>query len=965
MTETNLAIADWRLAPDPGDVGVTAGWFRAVPVDAVPAPVPGVIQQVFPEALGIGWYWSSVDLIPVPEDHRLVLRFGAVDYIAQVWVDGIPVGEHEGVDTPFDVDITALAGRGPVAIAVRVVHGTETGIGGLLLAETPHRNKRSVNYHPGWLHNVGGLLGPVACLVVPAVRVIDLVGRPAIDTGVVAVEVAVQHDGQRTVSGRLEVAIGPDRAGTVEDRLVADLEWSPGTNERSLTLVIPTPSRWDIDDPFLYRVTARLTASTGAGEPLVHERAVRVGFRDFGVVNGFFQLNGRRIYVRSSHTGNHFPISQAVPPTPDLLRRDLINAKASGFNMIRFYSGLALPEQLAACDELGLLVYEEPMVAWLLRDSPAMTRRFDDAIAAMVRRDRNHPSVVVWGLLTEGPDGPVFRHAMTVLPWLRKLDPTRLVILNSGRMDAKPAIGSVSNPGGTTWEHTWGCEAPDAPGRDLPPDPVTGWMTNAAWINGDLSLAGAIDGNGDTHTYPIVPHTDTAIDFLRTLGHGTKPHMLSEYGIGSLMNVIGETRRYEQFGAREDLLDAALIRSMADRFEADLERYGLADLYPFPEDVLLEAQRAHGRYRALGFDIVRSNPNIPGFNVTGLLDHALTGEGFWTFWRQWKPGIVDVLTDGWAPLRWCLFSRPRHVHAGRDLRLEAVLANDDALPPGTYDARFRLSGPAGLAWQATASIVVPPGPDGPLALAALDVVIPAPTSAGSYTYGAELARGGRPAGGRLRIEVSAPVTLDGAGITVASYGLDPTVDAWLVGHGVRVMPFDASGTDPRMVLVGDPGPDADPRDHARIRDIVVGGGVAIYLTPDGLQRGDDSLGWLPDLSEARCERFYDWVYHREWVGGRHPMMEGLQGSGVLDWDAWGPLLSTRMFTGLPADTDVAAAAFAVGYSAPGGYASGVVAGSLEVGAGRIALNAFDILPNLDRHPVADRLLVNLIRWAEQ
>ena len=103
-----------------------------------------------------------------------------------------------------------------------------------------------------------------------------------------------------------------------------------------------------------------------------------------------------------------------------------------------------------------------------------------------------------------------------------------------------------------------------------------------SWINGDLSLAGSIEGNGDTHTYPIVPHAPSAIAFLRGLGQGTRPHMLSEYGIGSVMDVIGETRDFEQAGAREDLLDAALIRSMADGSRPIGVVHGLEDLYPVP-----------------------------------------------------------------------------------------------------------------------------------------------------------------------------------------------------------------------------------------------------------------------------------------------------------------------------------------------------------------------------------------------
>ena len=90
--------------------------------------------------------------------------------------------------------------------------------------------------------------------------------------------------------------------------------------------------------------------------------------------------------------------------------------------MIRFIAGIAHPWQLDACDEIGLMVYEESLAGWCLADSPAMAQRFDRSVAEMVHRDRNHPSVVIWGLLNETPDGPVFRHAVESLQLVRFLD---------------------------------------------------------------------------------------------------------------------------------------------------------------------------------------------------------------------------------------------------------------------------------------------------------------------------------------------------------------------------------------------------------------------------------------------------------------------------------------------------------------------------------------------------------------
>ena len=121
-------------------------------------------------------------------------------------------------------------------------------------------------------------------------------------------------------------------------------------------------------------------------------------------------------------------MGQVTPVDPDLMRRDLIMAKASGFNMIRWIAGMARPEQLDFCDEIGLMVYEEHLGSWQLEDSPDMARRYDLSTREMILRDRNHPSVTIWGMLNETRDGPVFRHAVQTLKLVRSLDDTRLVL---------------------------------------------------------------------------------------------------------------------------------------------------------------------------------------------------------------------------------------------------------------------------------------------------------------------------------------------------------------------------------------------------------------------------------------------------------------------------------------------------------------------------------------------------------
>ncbi|MFH1572241.1 MAG: sugar-binding domain-containing protein, partial [Gemmatimonadota bacterium] len=780
---------EWLLGVDPENAGREQQWWRGPRPEARTTRVPWIIQGPFPGYHGVAWYWRRLT-VPEPccPGGRYLLRFHAVDYLAEVWVGGAHVGGHEGGETPFTLDVTAAveAGREDV-LAVRVLNPTNEPIDGICLAETPHRNK-VIPYRTGGSFGYGGILESVELVLAPPVRIADLYARADLGTGRVRARVALRNDQSAAVAGRLQVTVGPAAAGEALEQVARPVTCPPGEGEVEVQVPLAGPRPWELADPFLYRVTARLETDDPRA---AHERSVRCGFRDFRVEGGYFRLNGRRLFVRSTHTGNHSPLGQvlAPPAAPDLLRRDLLFAKASGYNMVRFIAGIAHPEQLDLADEIGLLVYEESLAGWCLGDSPHMAERFDFSLREMVLRDRNHPSVVVWGLLNETQDTPVFRQARDSLPLLRSLDDSRLVLLSSGRWDGQWGTGSVCNPGSAAWEPAWGAEEEGAA-----PCPTEGTFIPAYKT-----------GAGDAHMYPSVPQTDEVEDFIRAVGRDTRPVFVSEYGIGSLMNAVRELRHYEQAGADPQAEDAALMRHMAESLERDWGRYGFAGVYPFAEDMLRHSQERHARHRLLTFDLIRANPAICGYNVTGMLDHGMTGEGLWTFWREWKPGALDALADGWAPVRWCLFARPRHGYADQPLTVEAVLANEDVVRPGTYPVVLRLLGPGGIAWERRVDLAVT-GPERdrepPLALPVLkeDVAVAGPP--GPYELAASMA-GAAPAGGRIRVYRSADVGPLRLKAAVTLWGVPEAAAEWLRGHGVEGRALaEGASAHREVILVG-------------------------------------------------------------------------------------------------------------------------------------------------------------------
>jgi hypothetical protein len=950
-TVLSLEGAGWVVTADPSNTGRSEAWWKNVRSDAKPARVPGILQEALPGYHGVAWYWREFRAPQSPfAGGRCLLRFHAVDYLADVWLNDTPVGGHEGGETPFVLDVTGAVKPGQLnRLAVRVLNPKAEPIDGIVLVETPHRNKVPAGITAGSSYNSGGINEPVEMLWVPAVRVDDVFVRPDWKTGCVKVEVTIVNMEKVTAHPQLDFVVTAALANESVASLTLRTEAPPGIQKIQCELSIANHRLWQLDDPYLYLLSTRLISGKNGD---ASENMTRFGFRELRVDKGFFRLNGKRIFLKSSHTGNHCPIGAILPPAtaPDLLRKDLLYMKSSGFNTVRFIAGIAHPYQLDLCDEIGLMVYEENLSSWLLADSPKMGERFDSNLREMILRDRNHPSVVIFGLVNEMSNGPMVQHAVASLGLLRSLDDSRLVLQQSGRWDGQYNLGSVCNPGSTRWEHVWGVENPDYKGTAR---------------NGPFG--GYFEGAGDAHVYPATPHTPAIEAGIRNLGKDSKPVFLSEYGIGSQMNAIRELRFYEQHGANPEWDDFKFLKQTEENLAADWKRLGMEGVYAFPEEMLRASQQLHCRQRLLGFNLIRSNPQICGYNLTGLLDHGYSGEGLWTFWREFKPGVMDALQDGWAPLRWCLFAAPMHAYAGRPVRLEAVLANEDTLAPGAYPVALRVVGPNGVAWSEKRDIVIPKleaGEDGSLALPVFAGDVMLPGSPGQYTFAVTMEKGGAPAGGRLIFHVSDPPAA--VPVVVAVSMVEPRVQEWLQSRGVQVAELETVSTNkPAVVLIGNwIESNVQPETRRDVLRRVAQGGVAVFLAPAAFKKGSAPAGWLPLKNKGRLTGFSDWLYHKECVANKHPFFDGLQPAGVMDWDYYGPLISNRFFEGQDTPEEIAAAAFAVCHSSrPNGYAAGTMLSVHAFRGGKVVLNTFRILENVGRHPAADRLLLNIIKHA--
>jgi hypothetical protein len=194
---------------------------------------------------------------------------------------------------------------------------------------------------------------------------------------------------------------------------------------------VPEALSWDLDHPALYRVQAELHTKE-AGR--IDEKSRRFGFRWFeadGIgEDAVFRLNGRRIVLRSAISWGFWPVN-GIFPTPELARRHVAAARELGLNMLNFHRAIGWPIVLDAADELGLLYYEEPGGYTGLGGANFTRDWAREKLLRMVKRDRSHPSLVIYNMINEQAPEPDDRHKSDMRE-AHRLDPSRIITYVSG-----------------------------------------------------------------------------------------------------------------------------------------------------------------------------------------------------------------------------------------------------------------------------------------------------------------------------------------------------------------------------------------------------------------------------------------------------------------------------------------------------------------------------------------------------
>lgn len=474
-------------------------------------------------------------------------------------------------------------------------------------------------------------------------------------------------------------------------------------------------------------------------------------------------------------------------------------------------------------------------------------------------------------------------------------------------------------------------------------------------IDGIHDIGPSLIGAGDVHCYPTSPHDEHTYDYLMKVGTGMRPVIISEYGIGTNFNVIHEARMFEQYGADPDLCDYKWVREQSEGLKRDFSKFGFDRVYPFPETMLIESQRLGARQRTLGFNLIRANPQIAGFSMTGLLDHGMCGEGLWSYWRRWKPEMFDAISDGFSPLRFCLMTWQTNAYSGREFRVKTSLATEDALRPGRYSASFRIVRDCVTVWPKDSEIVIPGSL--PLAVPVFDERITLDVPIGKYTLLANLNNGGSPTGEKLDFYITDTSYLNAQGTSVRVWGVNEKAAAFMTCRGVNVLPF--SGETDLPVIVGNPEDHGDDAKWNSLRTAAENGHKTVFMQ-SRLFLDHPELTAKTGFADFRCVYTQDFLYHKEYVPMPHPIFDGLR-PGMMDLD----YVST-VFPHETIETEASPEPICSGFVTgsiwvEGSYRSSYSIAEWKTGRGSVILSMPYVLKNIGDNPVADILLINTMK----
>lgn len=370
------------------------------------------------------WYERTFEISPKWNGKRILLHFGAVDWKADVWVNGISVGSHTGGYTPFSFDITAALAKGENTLRVRVWDPTDEGY--------QPRGKQVNNPNGIWYTPVSGIWQTVWLEAVPQQYIREVRTTPDLDRKTFRVEVPVCN---AQPGDLVEVTLYDGGAEVASARAL---------NGATVELTLADPKCWSPDSPFLYDMKVALLRN-GRRIDAVESYAAMRKFSTLRDKNGIVRLalNNKPLFQFGPLDQGWWPDGLYTAPTDEALAFDVIKTKELGYNMIRKHVKVEPARWYYHCDKAGMIVWQDMPNGdqgpqWQMHSYFTGEERHRSAESEACYRKEwkeiidylySFPSIGVWVPFNEawgqfkGPE---------IAEWTKAYDPSRLVTPASG-----------------------------------------------------------------------------------------------------------------------------------------------------------------------------------------------------------------------------------------------------------------------------------------------------------------------------------------------------------------------------------------------------------------------------------------------------------------------------------------------------------------------------------------------------
>ncbi len=425
----------WQFAFDDENIGLEQQWYNTdsnfpmqilVPF-AFQTPLSGIYDESFHD---IVWYKRTFE-VNRSENEQVILHFGAVDFISDVYLNGTHVNHHEGGQTGFSIDVTDFLTGEEEVLVVRVFDSSTD------LYFPRGKQYWKEKSESIWYNRTTGIWQSVWLEVVNEAYIENIRFTPRFDEGIMKIDVKVSKPGELltlkvyTPEGKLH--------GQLEEKVserVVSFDYTAFKVEADVK-----EKAWHPNNPYLFDVSATY------GED---EVKTYFGMRKISHKDGKVLLNNEPYYLKLVLDQGYWPESLVTPPSIEALEYDIVAAKEMGFNGARKHQKVEDPYYFYLADKHGFLVWSEMASSIHFNEQSAHYDLLE--WEASVKRDYNHPSIIVWVPLNEswgvpeiGTDKRQQQHSIDLYNLIKKLDPTRLISNNDGWEITKTDITGIHN----------------------------------------------------------------------------------------------------------------------------------------------------------------------------------------------------------------------------------------------------------------------------------------------------------------------------------------------------------------------------------------------------------------------------------------------------------------------------------------------------------------------------------------